>query len=151
MVHFHTHHSLHQNGRIQCLSNSLCHVPRQYPQKASPHIGHDRVLAKDLHAGEATLQLAKARILLRWAIRGQEGTYFLLAVPVPKSESIDFVEGGNLLCNACICIVACRGEARPRDHRGLVHKRIGVIIIDTITFQWFFQKTSGSANPGGKV
>ena len=27
-----------------------------------------------------------------------------------------------------------RGEARPRDHRGLVHKRIGVIMIDTVTF-----------------
>ena len=39
-----------QHCLIVIVSNSLCHVPRQYPQKASPHIGHDRVLAKDLHA-----------------------------------------------------------------------------------------------------
>ena len=34
----------------------------------SPRIGHDRFLAKELHADEATLQLAKGRILLRCAI-----------------------------------------------------------------------------------
>jgi hypothetical protein len=33
--------------------------------KGSARTGHDRFLAKDLHACEATLQLAKARILLR--------------------------------------------------------------------------------------